>query len=133
MVDMIGAWELISSINYKNGEGSPSFGDPPSGQLQYTADGRMGGFLQDPDWVQKGSPEAKGFSDFFAYGGTWKREGNEVTHQVLFASSPQRVGTEFTRFIEVIDDNNVRLVTAEETSKSGAKYITKLHWRRVAS
>ncbi len=40
--DLIGAWSLQSSTNFRDGVGSPTFGEPPAGQIQYTADGRMG-------------------------------------------------------------------------------------------
>ncbi len=135
MIDLMGAWTLVSSINYRNETGKPTFGEPPMGQIQYTADGRMSAFLMDPDWAARHENDkvADSFTEFFSYAGTWQRDGDQVRHQIRFASVPSRVGTEFTRTIEVIDDNTIRLVTAPETSKSGAIYVTKLTWKRVAA
>ena len=53
MIDLVGAWSLYSSINYRDGVGTPSFGDPPSGQLQYSREGRMSGFLMNPCWPRQ--------------------------------------------------------------------------------
>lgn len=135
MTDLLGAWTLVSSINYRDEVGKPTFGEPPNGQIQYTADGRMSAFLMDPDWAERGEnnkvPDS--FTEFFSYGGTWEREGNQVRHTILYASVPTRVGTQFERTIEVIDQNTIRLVTAPETSKSGTVYVTKLTLKRVSA
>lgn len=135
MVSLLGAWTLVSSVNYKNEEPKPTFGEPPSGQIQYTDDGRMSAFLMDPDWAKRAENDktADSFTEFFSYGGTWERVGDQVRHTILYASVPSRVGTAFERTIELIDDNTIRLVTAPETSKSGAVYITRLTWKRVAA
>lgn len=134
MISLLGAWTLVSSINYRNDEGKPTFGEPPAGQIQYTADGRMSAYLQDPAWAARGENDKvpDSFTEFFSYGGTWERDGDQVKHTILYASVPTRVGTQFERTIEVIDDNTIRLVTAPDTSKSGAVYVTKLTWKRVA-
>ena len=130
MTDLIGAWSLVSSINYKNDVGKPTFGTPPSGQIQYTRDGRMSAFLMDPDWVAEGDQKADSFTEFFSYAGRWKLEGDKVRHDIEFASVPTKVGTHFVRTLTVIDKNTIELKTAPETSKSGAVYITKLVWKR---
>ena len=128
---ILGAWSLKSCVLYKDEDGTPTFGDPPSGQIQYTSDGRMSGFLMDPEWAARGAPEANSFTEFFAYAGTWKLEGDKVHHTVMFASSPARVGTVFTRNVSWLSDNKIELTTEPETSKSGKVYVTKLIWERV--
>ena len=128
--DLIGAWALQSSINYRDGVPTPTFGEPPSGQIQYTADGRMGAFLMDPAWAARGVVEASSFTDFFSYGGRWEVAGDQVRHFIEYASVPTKVGTGFVRTVTVIDANLIELTTAPETSKSGAVYVTKLVWRR---
>ncbi|MFC6196863.1 lipocalin-like domain-containing protein [Ponticaulis profundi] len=135
MAGLIGAWTLVSSVNYRNDEGKPTFGTPPGGQLQYTADGRMGAFLQDPDWAARGENDKvpDSFTEFFAYAGRWELNGDQVRHVIEFASVPTRVGTEFTRTLNVIDDDTMELTTAPETSKSGAVYVTKLVWKRASA
>lgn len=131
--DLIGAWALQSSINYRDGVGTPIFGEPPSGQIQYTSDGRMGAFLMDPAWAVRGATEANSFTDFFAYGGRWALAGDQIRHFIEYASVPSEVGTDFVRTVNVIDADTIELTTAPETSKSGAVYVTKLIWRRRAA
>lgn len=133
MTNLLGAWSLVECVSYKDDVGTPAFGEPPSGQIQYTDDGRMSGFLMDRAWVERGSSEAKGFTDFFAYAGTWERDGDLVRHHVQFSSQPPRVGTTFERRIEVLDDDTIVLHTIPEVSKTGHTYVTKLTWHRVGS
>ena len=134
-VDLIGAWWLVSSINYRDGVGSPSYGSPPAGQLQYTAEGRMSGFLMNPAWVARevageGAGPLDTFNDFFAYAGRWRRDGDVMTHDIELASSPARVGARFVRHVRVVDADTIELETAPEVSKSGVTYLTRLVWRR---
>ncbi|MFW2366432.1 MAG: lipocalin-like domain-containing protein, partial [Desulforhopalus sp.] len=56
---LIGAWSLFSSIQSRNGIASKTYGDPPSGQIQYTADGRMSVFLMNPCWQETGKNATK--------------------------------------------------------------------------
>jgi hypothetical protein len=131
--DLIGAWSLQSSTNFRDGVGSPTFGEPPAGQIQYTADGRMGAFLMDPAWAANGLVEASSFTEFFSYAGRWELTGDQVRHFIEFSSIPTKVGTDFVRTVSVIDADTIELTTKPETSKSGAVYITKLVWRRHAA
>ena len=131
MIDLVGAWSLHSSINYRDGVGTPSFGDPPSGQLQYSREGRMSGFLMNPEWPGRPTAEADPFDEFFAYAGRWRRAGDQVTPWVDFCSVATKVGTQFVRTVNVISDTRIELVTAPETSKSGRVYVTRLIWDRV--
>ncbi len=133
MTDLLGAWWLVDCVNYRDGQGTPTFGTPPGGQIQYTADGRMGAFLMDPAWAERGDPKADSFAEFFAYGGTWTREGDMVRHLILYSSVPGRVGTTFERVVRVIDHDTIVLETVPEVSKSGKTYVTRLTWKRVAA
>lgn len=131
MVDLLGTWVLVSCISHQGETAVSTFGEPPAGQLQYTADGRMSAFLMDPAWAAAGDPRADSFTQFFAYAGRWERKGDLITHDILFASQPARVGTRFVRQIDVIDDDTIALVTQPEASKSGRRYVTRLVWRRA--
>ncbi|WBH15882.1 lipocalin-like domain-containing protein [Sphingomonas radiodurans] len=133
MTDLLGTWTLVSCISQRGDTEVSTFGEPPAGQLQYTADGRMSAFLMDPAWAAAGNPVADGFTEFFSYGGLWRRDGDMVTHDILFASQPSRVGTSFTRQIVAVDDDTVELVTKPEVSKSGRTYVTRLLWKRVGT
>ncbi len=133
MTDLLGTWTLVSCINDRGGTEVRTFGNPPAGQLQYTADGRMSAFLMDPAWAAAGNPAADSFSEFFAYAGTWHRQGDMITHKILFASQPARVGTSFVRRIVPIAPDTIQLVTEPEVSKSGRTYVTRLEWQRVTA
>ena len=133
MTDLIGAWSLLSSINYRDEVPTPSYGSPAAGQLQYTADGRMSAFLMDPAWAARNDGATiDSFNDFFAYAGRWRVEGDQVIHDIEFASAPARVGAQFVRTLAWVDGDTIRLDTAPEVSGSGKTYITRLLWRRYA-
>jgi hypothetical protein len=133
MIDLLGTWTLLSCVSQRGDKERRTFGDPPAGQLQYAADGRMSAFLMDPAWAAAGDPAADSFTQFFSYAGTWRREGERLTHDILFASRPTRVGTSFVRLIVPVDDDTIELVTEPEVSKSGQTYVTRLLWKRVAA
>lgn len=131
MTDLLGTWTLLSCVSQRGDRQTATFGDPPAGQLQYTDDGRMSAFLMDPAWAAVGDPVADSFTQFFSYAGTWRRDGDMVTHDILFASQPTRVGTSFVRRIVPVDADTIELVTEPEVSRSGQTYITRLAWKRV--
>jgi hypothetical protein len=130
MTELLGAWSLVSCIHYRDDEATPAYGDPPSGQIQYTADGRMSAFLMDPAWAARGKPAADSRTEFFAYAGTWRLEGDEVTHEVLFCSHPGSIGARFVRRLTVLDDDRIELLTAPEVSTSGRTHVSRLVWQR---
>jgi hypothetical protein len=132
MTELLGTWVLVSCVSHRGDTEVASFGTPPAGQLQYTADGRMSAFLMDPAWAAAGDPSADSFTDFFSYAGYWRRDGDMVTHDILFASQPSRVGTSFVRQIVPVDDDTIELVTQPEVSKSGRTYVTRLVWKRAS-
>lgn len=127
---LVGAWTLISSIQSCNNVISRTYGDPPSGQLQYTNDGRMSAFLMNPDWARDGKRSADESDQFFAYAGRWQLNENEIQHAIEFSSIPVKVGTVFVRYLKFLNENEMELVTKPETTKSGKVYETKLVWRR---
>lgn len=128
---LVGAWSLVSSIRSRNGVESRSFGDPPSGQIQYTSDGRMSAFLMDPAWKEKGENATRQADLFFAYAGRWEIMGNEIHHLIEFCSAPSKIGLVFVRTFRFIDDGEMELTTAPEASPSGNVYKTRLVWKKV--
>jgi hypothetical protein len=137
MPNLLGAWSLVSCVHYRNDIGNdigtPTFGNPPGGQIQYTSDGRMSAFLMDPAWAARGDAAARGVTDFFAYAGRWRLDDMRVTHDIEFCSIPSRVGTRFVRTVRVVDEQRIELLTDPEISKSGAVYVAKLLWERHRS
>lgn len=133
MESLIGAWRLVSSRTHRDDESWVVFGESPVGQLQYTADHRMSGFLMDPQWAARGRQEADGLTEFFSYAGTWSVDGDLVHHHVEIASHPKRIGEEFYRRARFITEDDLELTTIPETSRSGKTYQTILLWRRMAA
>lgn len=129
---LIGAWSLQVSTQSRNGEISKTFGDPPSGQLLYSAAGRMSGFLMDPAWVQTGVNACKQADIFFAYGGRWEIIGQEVHHHVDFCSAPSKIGNIFVRTVQLLSADEMELTTAPEASPSGNIYQTRLIWKKLS-
>ena len=127
---LLGAWSLQSSITYRDEVPSHSYSEKPRGQIQYTEDGRMSGFLMHPDWRARGTNATKEDELFLAYAGAWTIVGDEVRHAVEFCTIPNWIGRELVRRFRFFDDC-VELSTAPETSKSGATYVTKLIWRKM--
>lgn len=133
MVDVIGAWTLLSCLQHKDGVATPTFGEPPSGQIQYTGDGRMSAFLMDPTWAVSGKVEADPFNEFFAYAGSWSLEGDTVHHDIAFCTTPHLIGTRFTRRIKALSKNEIELTTEPARTRSGAEYSVVLRWRRYGA
>jgi hypothetical protein len=130
-MDLVGAWQLIASTSFRDGVGTPAYGVPPAGQLQYSADGRMSAFLMNPDWAAAGKlGEVDSFNEFFAYAGRWQLDGDVVTHDIEFASVPDKVGTRFVRRLEVTGSDTILLHTQPEVTRSGRTYTTELSWQR---
>lgn len=131
--DLIGAWSLQSSVTSRNGVERATFGVPPAGQIQYSADGRMSAFLMDPEWAARGVVAADSASEFFSYGGAWEFDGTTVRHHIEYASVPKVVGTTFVRTVKPVDANTIELLTEPETTRSGAVYVVRLVWKRFAA
>lgn len=127
---LIGAWSLISSIQSRNSVLSKTFGDPPSGQIQYTGDGRMSAFLMDPDWPHNGKNSVEEADRFFAYAGRWELSEDKISHFIEFCSAPTKIGTTFVRNLKVLSEDEIELTTIPETTKSGNVYETRLIWKR---
>ena len=128
----VGAWSLLSSVQSRNGISSKTFGDSPSGQIQYTNEGCMSAFLMDPCWGEVGVNASKQADLFFSYGGRWELKGDEIHHFVEFCSAPSKIGMTFVRSIRFINEDEIELSTAPETSLSGNVYETKLIWKRLS-
>lgn len=126
----VGAWRLSSSVQAKNDCLSKTFGDPPSGQIQYTKDGRMSAFLMNPCWVDVGDNAVKQADLFFSYAGHWECKDNEIHHTIEFCSVPSKVGVTFIRKVRFISDDEIELTTEPEVTPSGNVYQATLIWKR---
>ena len=127
---LIGAWELVEAVQYRDGVKSHHHGTNPVGQIVYSANGRVAATIMDPIWLENKTRLLKGAGEFMAYAGPFEVVGNLVRHHVKICSWNDVVGTTLERTFELRGDNEVFLRTVPVTSKSGATYIGELLWRR---
>lgn len=121
---------MLASTQSCDGQLTKTFGDPPSGQIQYTEDGRMSAFLMNPNWAQRDKQAAQDTDVFFAYAGRWQLNGDQVHHHIEFSSAPTKIGTVFVRTVNLLAAQQMELATKPETSNSGKVYISRLLWQR---
>jgi len=129
--DLIGAWTLVSWTAMKNGEpaGYP-MGEDALGQIIYSPQGRMSAFLMRADYHGNPPQTKAGSDDCIAYGGTYRIDGEEVAHDVIFATLPHWIGNPLVRTMNY-NGTELRLNTKPEFSKSGNRYENELVWRKV--
>jgi hypothetical protein len=129
--DIIGSWTLISWQSLKNGtpSGYP-MGEDAKGQIIYSAEGRMSGFLMRADFADAPRATLPDPNTSLAYGGTYRIEGSEVVHDVLVSTIPYWIGNPLVRTMVPVD-GELLLKTAPEKTGSGNVYEHHLRWRRV--
>lgn len=131
--DLVGAWELMRWTSLKNGtpDGYP-MGEDAKGQIIYSSDGRMSGFLMRKDFKSEATGTPARHDTSLAYGGTYHIDGDQVIHDVLYATIPHWIGGPLIRTLDPQENGELLLKTAPEFSKSGSAYEHHLLWRRVA-
>lgn len=149
MIDnqLLGTWKLISAITIlPDGSIEPDlYGANPVGYITYTPDGRMmvmfarskrASFSVDvksplgKDMQLVPVTElAQAFTSFNAYAGTYKLNGNTVTHHIEIALIPNRVDTDLVRTFSLNGDR-VTLKTPP-TLSDGVSKVFELVWERV--
>ncbi len=92
----------------------------------------MSAFLMNPCWKETGKNATKQADLFFSYAGRWEVKGNEIRHLIEFCSAPSKIGTTFVRSIRFLNEDEIELTTAPETTQSGNVYETKLIWKKWA-
>ena len=129
--DLIGSWELISWQGFKNGEriGYP-MGEDAQGQVIYSPDGRLSGFLMRNDFRDAPHGANPDPNTSLAYGGTFRLEGDEVYHDVMYSTIAHWLGHPLIRTVVPQGDDMI-LKTRPETTSSGNVYEHHLFWRRV--
>ena len=139
---LVGAWSLVDwRIEYRDGRVTRPYGDDASGQLLYSADGRMSATVAaasrarlEQANARKASDvqKAAAFDSFFHYAGTWRIEDDTVVHSVVFALNPDMVGTEQRRKASLNEANDLELSAGESLDEGSARRHV-LTWRRVAA
>jgi len=132
-MDIAGTWELVRWTSLKDGkENGYPLGEDATGRIIYTTDGHMSAFMMRAGFESKDQTTTPTPEDFIAYSADWQIEGDQVTHEVKFATLPHWIGTPLVRTMDRQDDTHLLLKTIPETSKSGKVYEHHLLWRKVA-
>ena len=129
--DLIGSWELKSWQGVKTGvpTGYP-MGEDAKGQIIYSPEGRMSGFLMRNDFKDAPHGANPDPNTSLAYGGTFRLEGDQVIHDVIYSTIAHWIGNPLIRTV-VRHGEDILLKTKPETTQSGNVYEHQLRWTRV--
>lgn len=137
---LVGAWRLVSwETRAEDGTVSLPYNGNPTGQITYTATGRMSAILMERD--REFSPDSETSSEsalaavasgFFAYYGRYSvDEANSVvTHHVEGALAPNWVGTDRPRSFVFETPDRIRLSTEPDPNRTAGS-IGVLVWERI--
>lgn len=139
-LDVVGSWKLVSVVATApdGSRNTAPFGANPTGELHYTADGRVmftlsyGGrpALSVADRVTAPAAErAAAFATHFDYAGSYAITGGKVTHHIEVASIENWVGTDLTRIIR-LEGRRLTLITPPLPG-SGGGASNELVWERI--
>lgn len=137
---VVGTWRLVTATRkiVDTGETVDAYGGPkPSGWLNYDKDGRMMVICayegrERPIANDKMTDEdrVKLHKSFFAYAGTYKIDGNKVTHNIDTSWNEAWTGTAQVRDVEY-KDNVVTLTTVPfKFNVDGKMSIITLVWEK---
>ncbi len=138
----VGIWQLLSltTTNIETNQVSRPWGENPSGQLWYSASGRMHATLTAdhqmrkvpvPDSADASKDREQLYMNSSAYYGTWKANGDTLTHKVEAATNPAWVGSEQIRYLRM-EEGNLVIDTAPLLAPDGkSKVKVRLVWWRV--
>ena len=133
MTDLLGTWELLDWRSFRDGEFYKfPMGEDGKGQLIYTREGVMSGFLMRADFGDELPGSDTKASRCLSYAGTFRIEGDEVIHDVNLATIPEWLGTPLIRTMEWREDQ-LLLKTTPQQGRDGHKYSNELLWGRRAT
>ena len=138
--DLVGAWDLVTWVIEHDGAQPPShpYGSDASGQIIYSADGRMSAVISRADRaaLSTASPREAPASEcrdamvsFFCYAGSWELDGNTVIHRLTLALNPAMLGTEQRREARLTGD--ILELSATESLGAGRSRTHRIQWRRA--
>lgn len=138
---LVGAWDLVDwRIEYDDGRPSTHpFGTDATGQITYTADGRMSAVIQQAGRQPLGAPSPRqapaeacraAYTSFFCYAGSWSLDGECVVHHLTLALNPAMLGSEQRRLARL--EGETLELSAAEPIASGVTRTHRIRWRRVA-
>jgi hypothetical protein len=127
MDTLIGIWRLVASKAWDEaGNSLPApYGVHPTGQITFTAEGRMLAALCNGD-ADPGAGVDRGYS---SYGGFYTLDGTTLTTAVDMASDPQRIGGNQVR--EAFLDGERLVLRPPVRAYGGVMQQRELLWERV--
>jgi len=133
MTDLLGTWELLDWRSFRDGELYKfPMGEDGKGQLIYTKEGVMSGFLMRADFGDEAAGSDTKASKCLSYAGDFRIEGDEVIHDVHLATIPEWLGTPLIRTMEWRGEQ-LLLKTTPQAGRDGRKYSNELLWGRRAA
>ena len=142
MEGLVGSWELLGVYRQRqDGTRDPLFGENPRGRLTYTADGVVHAILvgddrpQPPSMDISDTDKVRLFQTVVAYSGTYRLDGNKVTHAVDVSWNQVWTKTDLVRFFE-LNGNRLRILTEPTTDPldgSTNTYIVEWQGRALSS
>jgi lipocalin-like protein len=138
----VGTWKLVSALSTdSSGQHlEPPYGSNPLGFLTYTEDGRVTALIsyggRKPLSIGAKPPalleeQAEAFKSFFAYGGRYRLNADQVIHSIEIASIQNYVNRELVRSVKFQGDQ-IRLITPA-TMVNGKMQTIELVWERIKS
>jgi hypothetical protein len=136
---LIGTWRLISTVteDLETHEKSNTWGEHPSGFINYGSDGRMmvintGSDRKKPAAAAPTTEESLAlFRSVLAYAGTYTVDGNELTHHVDISWNEAWTGTKQVR-LATFEGNRVRLSTRPTPDPvTGRMSVRTITWEKM--
>jgi hypothetical protein len=136
---LLGTWKLKSYVvTTGTGENSTPYGEHPTGDLSYSADGRMqaigtsSGRIVPLDLALTDEERVSLHKTMFAYAGTYSVKAGKVTHHVDISWNEGWNGTDQDRFYEM-NGNTLSLTTRAISPTSGMEAQYVVVWEKVTS
>jgi hypothetical protein len=123
--NIFGSWELERFDIIEPSKTTRPWGKKSSGLLIYTADCHMSVSInRDIEPTSFQDPKSI-FDSILFYSGTYKVVGDIISHQVMNASNPSRIGKEMIRYAELQRD----LLTLKSPVETFGQAV--LVWRKI--
>ena len=136
---VVGTWNLLSTTQ-EDVETKAVIDNRGAvrGSIQYSLGGHVVVFLSEANQTQPAGPVytdaervAAHKSIVAAYSGTYKVEGNKVTHHIEAAWLPHWVGTDVTRYIAIAGNKLTIKTSPQVFTQTGRLTITTLNFEKV--
>ncbi len=122
---VLGAWTLDQFIIEESSGQKRDWGTKAHGLLIYSESGHMSVSINKQVVRESENKYEDLFDSILFYAGTYKVDGNVISHRVTEASNPDRIGKDMIRYCEINGD----CITLTTPQESFGKAI--LVWKKV--